>query len=193
MNEKKDYYSLLNISRDATPSEISVSYDRLKKEMTFWGVSSTEYFSSLAKVQEAHEVLTDELSRARYDASIMREELQKEIEIKETQNNTLSSMLESQESKASDMKNEINELLSNINSLKGKLENKQKEYEDLVEEKESLDENLALAYHYSEYYERQNTRLLSLLRAYKTDRYKIILIAIMTTIVSVSILIINVI
>lgn len=65
---KRDYYEVLGVSKDATEKEIKKAYKRLAMkyhpDRTQGDKSKEEQFK---EVKEAHEVLTDDNKRARYD------------------------------------------------------------------------------------------------------------------------------
>lgn len=70
MERPKDYYSLLGVPRDASPSAIRKAYRRLARRL---GPDETRGLGSAAELRElrtALETLTDEDRRRRYDAAV---------------------------------------------------------------------------------------------------------------------------
>ena len=66
---KKDYYEILNVSRDATEKEIKKAYRRLAKQYhpdTYKG-DKKEAEEKFKQISEAYEVLIDKDKRAKYD------------------------------------------------------------------------------------------------------------------------------
>jgi curved DNA-binding protein len=69
----KDYYALLEIKRTATPEEIKKAYRHLaKKYHPDSNIGSIEAEEKIKEVNEAYEVLSDELKKKKYDALINR-------------------------------------------------------------------------------------------------------------------------
>ncbi|KAH6946937.1 hypothetical protein HPB50_016183 [Hyalomma asiaticum] len=67
--QSEDYYSILGVSRNATPSDIRKAYKALALR---WHPDNNEDNKEEAervfrKISEAYNVLSDESSRARYD------------------------------------------------------------------------------------------------------------------------------
>ena len=73
MSSKRDYYEVLNVSRDASPSEIKAAYRKLAKTYhpdKFRGKPQEEMKAAEEKFKEASEafsVLSDDDKKARYD------------------------------------------------------------------------------------------------------------------------------
>ena len=61
-----NYYTILRIRSDAAPEEVRTAYRRLAKQSHPDAGGSSEAFQT---VQEAYEVLSDPVSRRRYDAA----------------------------------------------------------------------------------------------------------------------------
>lgn len=68
MADKRDYYEVLGVSRDASPEEIKKAYKKLAKQYhPDLNPDSKTAEENFKEVNEAYSVLSDENSRARYD------------------------------------------------------------------------------------------------------------------------------
>lgn len=67
MPEKRDYYDILGVSKDASESEIKKSYRKLVKEYHPDRNDSPDAEEKFKEVQEAYEVLSDKEKRNAYD------------------------------------------------------------------------------------------------------------------------------
>ncbi|MCR4962651.1 MAG: molecular chaperone DnaJ [Firmicutes bacterium] len=68
MAQKRDYYEVLGVGRDASPEEIKKAYKKLAKQYhPDLNPDSKTAEEKFKEVQEAYDVLSDEQSRARYD------------------------------------------------------------------------------------------------------------------------------
>ena len=65
--EKRDYYEVLGIKKDAEQSEIKKAYRRLVKKYHPDVNSEDDAEGKFKEVQEAYEVLSDESKRSAYD------------------------------------------------------------------------------------------------------------------------------
>lgn len=64
---KENYYSILNVSRNATSKEIKIAYRKLAMEWHPDKNKSNNAHSQFIKINEAYEILIDPLKRVEYD------------------------------------------------------------------------------------------------------------------------------
>ena len=67
MAEKRDYYEVLEVSRDATDEEIKKAYKRLAKKYHPDVTRNEEAESKFKEINEAYSVLSDKNARQKYD------------------------------------------------------------------------------------------------------------------------------
>ena len=68
MADKRDYYEILQVARDASPSEIAQAYRKLAVEFhPDKNPGNDEAVERFKEAAEAFEVLSDDEKRARYD------------------------------------------------------------------------------------------------------------------------------
>jgi DnaJ-class molecular chaperone len=73
MDDRKDFYTVLGVSRDATPAAIKRAYRRLAKQLhPDTGIAEAPV--SFQELQKAYETLSDADRRRRYDESLARGE-----------------------------------------------------------------------------------------------------------------------
>ena len=66
-DEKRDYYEVLGVSRDATPDQIKKAYRKLAMKYHPDVNKAPDAEEKFKEINEAYEVLSDEKKRAQYD------------------------------------------------------------------------------------------------------------------------------
>jgi curved DNA-binding protein CbpA len=148
----KDYYKILEVSRNATADEIKIGYRNLaKKYHPDANIPNFNFNAIMQEINEAYEVLKDDNKRKNYNSQyanelknssqMPKECIENENKLK-SENAQLKTQYANELNKTQDLNNRINSLTSELNNTKTQLSNEIKKTQDLNNRINSLTSEL---------------------------------------------------
>lgn len=201
MESSTNYYSILKISRNATPAEIEIGY-RNQRNLNTIGSNSVESIRQYAITTEAYSVLIDTMSRLKYDRTLTSQEnedylkkLSKShnflLKTKETEIDELKRQIEDKDLIICNAQNTINDLLFRNDVITKDCFTYKEKYNsksgDLLELETKLEKEKSKI----DFYKHQNNRFSKLYREYKIRMTRILVITILSSLFIIILLIIN--